>query len=176
MHVLGHPGTGHASPMIVRLGNRGSTIAIVIAVLAGLTADGAAAQNPAAGPAGWNRDGAATYLDERMDVWSARGKKLRTGQGEAICVSCHTVVPYALARPGLPRAMHVGTPTPQEVRMLEDVVRRVEPYDTHQPYYDSNDRKTVQSRGREAVLKTLVRVRADPDRARRDPAAADPSR
>src|SRR5437667_11686131 len=29
MHVLGHPGTGHASPMIVMLGPRGSTIAIV---------------------------------------------------------------------------------------------------------------------------------------------------
>ena len=156
--------------MIVMLGTRGSTIAIVIAVLAGLTADGAAAQNPAAGPAGWNRDGAATYLDERMDVWSARGKKLRTGQGEAICVSCHTVVPYALARPGLRRAMHVRTPTPQEVRMLEDVVRRVETYDTHQPYYDSNDRKTVQSRGTEAVLNTLILARADAERERREPA------
>src|SRR2546425_5727493 len=112
MHVLGHRGTGHASPMIVMLGTRGSTIAIVIAVLAGLTADGAAAQNPAAGPAGWNRDGAATYLDERVDVWSARGKKLRTGQGEAICVSCQTVVPYALARPRLRRGEPGAAPPP----------------------------------------------------------------
>src|SRR2546428_834136 len=103
MNVLGHRGTGHASPMIVMLGTRGSTIAIVIAVLAGLTADGAAAQNPAAGPARWDRDGAATDLDEPMDVWSARGKKLRAGQGEALYVSCHTVGPHALARPSLPR-------------------------------------------------------------------------
>src|SRR5206468_6641170 len=134
----------------------------------GLTAGAVGAPNVRAGPGGWNREAAAMYLDERMDVWFATATKLRAGQSETTCVSCHTVVPYALARPGLRRAMHVRTPTPQEVRMLEDVVRRVETYDTHQPYYDSNDRKTVQSRGTEAVLNALILACADTERERRE--------
>jgi len=149
-------------------------IAIVVALLAGLAAGGAAAQKTATGPAGWNRDGAATYLDQRMNAWSARGKKLRTGQGQATCVSCHTALPYALARPSLRRAMHVRTPTPEEVRLLEDVVRRVDTYETHQPYYDSDDRKTVESRGTEAVLNALILASAAAERGQHDP--AEPTR
>src|SRR5215510_8372937 len=73
----------------------------------------------------WNREAAAKYLDERMDAWFANGKKLRTGDGQTTCVSCHTMLPYALARPALRRAMHVTTAAPQETRMLEEISRRV---------------------------------------------------
>jgi len=144
-------------------------ITIVIAGLTGLSTVGTAAQNRAVAAAGWDRNGAAQYLDERMDVWLASAKKLRTGQGEAACLSCHTAVPYALARPGLRRAMHVPTPTPQELRLLDNVMRRVATYDTHQPYYDSDARKSVQSRGTEAVLNALVLASADAERERREP-------
>jgi len=145
------------------------TAITVLIVLVGLATGVVAAQNRSVAPADWNREGAAKYLDDRMDVWTARGKKLRTGQGEATCVSCHTVVPYALARPALRRGMRVPTPTPQEARLLQDVIRRTETYDTHQPYYDSTELKSVQSRGTEAVLNALILASADAERDRREP-------
>ncbi len=39
-------------------------------------------QNDRAASAVWDREGAARYLDERMDTWFANAKKLRTGQGD----------------------------------------------------------------------------------------------
>src|SRR6266487_4647477 len=101
---------------------------------------------------GWDREGAARYLDERMQVWFANGKKLRTGQAETVCVSCHTTLPYVLARPALRRAMQVSAFTPQEMRLLEETTRRVESYGDHQPLYDHSQSKITESRGTEAVL------------------------
>src|SRR6266576_2595297 len=57
---------------------------------------------------GWNIQAAARYLDDRMDLWFQKATKLRTGQGKTSCVSCHTVVPYALARPLLRSAAGVS--------------------------------------------------------------------
>jgi squalene-hopene/tetraprenyl-beta-curcumene cyclase len=149
-----------------------SATAALLAVLVGLAAGVVAAQSPA-GPA-WNREAAAKYLDERIDAWFAAGKPLRTGDGEVTCVSCHTVVPYVLARPALRRAMHMMAPTPQEARVLQGVVRRVATYDTQQLFYDVNDAKKVESRGTEAVVNALILATADVGRDRRtlgDPTA-----
>ena len=145
-------------------------ITVVVSVLLmGLTASGLGSQGAAAEHGGWDREGAAKYLDERMDAWFANAKKLRTGQGVTTCVSCHTVVPYALSRPVLRRAMHVSTRTPQEVRLLEGVARRVETYDAHQPFYDGSEGKKTESRGTEAVLNALILSSADAERGRREP-------
>lgn len=149
-------------------------IALAAVACAAVIAGGAAAQHVAPGPGGWSREGAATYLDDRMDVWFTTVTKLRTGQGEAACVSCHTVVPYALARPALRRAMHVRPPTPQEARLLDGVMRRVGTYDAHQPYYDFNDRKKVESRGTEAVLNALILAAAGAERDGGEP--SEPTR
>jgi squalene-hopene/tetraprenyl-beta-curcumene cyclase len=91
-----------------------------------------------------------------MDEWFARGDKLRTGQGQTTCVSCHTVIPYALARPALRRAMHVNAPSPQEARLVDETSRRVRTYSTHQLLYDFEEEKTGESRGTEAVLYALI--------------------
>jgi squalene-hopene/tetraprenyl-beta-curcumene cyclase len=115
-------------------------------------------------PGAWNREAAARYLDDRMEVWFANAKKLQTGDGLTRCVSCHTAVPYALARPALRRAMHENTPTPQEARLLDDVTHRVASYDAHQLYYDSDERKKTESRGTEAVINALVLATADAQR------------
>ena len=148
--------------------------AALIAVLAGLTAGVVAAQSPAARP-GWNREAAAGYLDARMDAWFASGKPLRTGEGgEVTCVSCHTVVPYVLARPALRRAMRVTAPTPQETRVLQGVIRRVETYETQEAFYDVSDAKKVQSRGTEAVVNALILASADAERAQRP--SSEPTR
>src|SRR5437870_3345634 len=147
---------------------------VVDVLLMGLTARGLGSQGAAAGNGCWDRDGAAKYLDERMDAWFANAEKLRSGQGETTCVSCHTVVPYAVSRAVLRRAMHVSTRTPQELRLLEGVARRVETYDAHQPFYDGSEGKKTESRGTEAVLNALILASADAERSRREP--AEPTR
>jgi squalene-hopene/tetraprenyl-beta-curcumene cyclase len=147
-------------------------ITVVLALLPlGFTTRRAAPPDVRAGSGGWDREGAARYLDERMQVWFANGKKLRTGQAETVCVSCHTTLPYALARPALRRAMHVGALTPQEMRLLEETTRRVESYGDHQPLYDHSESKKTESRGTEAVLNALILVSADAAQGRREPSA-----
>jgi squalene-hopene/tetraprenyl-beta-curcumene cyclase len=117
----------------------------------------------------WNREAAAAYLDQRMDEWFAGGEKLRTGGSQTTCVSCHTVIPYALARPALRRAMQVAAPTSQEMRLAAETSQRVETYDDHQLLYGFDDNKSGESRGTEAVLYALVLASADAGQARHDP-------
>src|SRR5579872_5939349 len=76
---------------------------------------------------GWGKE-AAKYLDERMDLWFAKAKKLRTGEAKTSCISCHTAVPYALARPALRQMAGADQPTPQETRLLAETIQRVETY------------------------------------------------
>ena len=49
----------------------------------------------------WDPAGAAAYLDARMDAWFANATKLKTGDSQTACVSCHAGLAYALARPVL---------------------------------------------------------------------------
>src|SRR5262245_7528708 len=125
-------------------------------VLLTLTARGVAAQDRSNEPPVWNRESAANYLDERMDVWFAKAKKLQAGKNETDCISCHTTVPYMLSRPALRRVMHVSSPTPQEVRLIDAVTRRVQTYDDQELLYDFSEQKEIESRGTEAVLNALV--------------------
>lgn len=110
---------------------------------------------------GWDQAAAARYLDQRMDLWFTKAKKLRTGPGETMCVSCHTTVPYVLARAALRRAMKVSGATPQETRIVQEVTRRVENYDAEQPLYDHTESKKTESRGTEAVLNALLLTQTD---------------
>jgi squalene-hopene/tetraprenyl-beta-curcumene cyclase len=128
----------------------------------------AAPQDFAAEPAAWNRESAAAYLDGRMDAWFSKSKKLMTGEGETACVSCHTSLPYSLSRPFLRRTMGVAEPTPQEVRLLEEVARRVDTYESHQVLYDFNERKKAESRGTEAVLNVVILTGAAGGQNRRE--------
>jgi hypothetical protein len=118
---------------------------------------------------GWDRDGAAKYLDDRMDLWFASGKKLRTGETKTTCVSCHTTVPYVLARPALRRAMGVAAATPQESKLYEETVRRVEDYDGRQLLYEHTEDKKTESRGTEVALNALILASADAAQNRRAP-------
>jgi hypothetical protein len=120
-------------------------------------------------PSGWDQEAAAKYLDDRMDLWFASGKKLRTGETKTTCVSCHTTVPYVLARPALRRAMGGAAATPQESKLLEETVRRVESYDSCQLLYDHTEDKKTESRGTEAALNALILASADAAQNRRAP-------
>ena len=117
-------------------------------------------------PTAWNKVAAAKYLDDRMDLWFDKAKKLRTGREVTSCVSCHTVVPYALARPVLRKAAGAGNPTPQEARLLDETLHRVDTYGSHEPMYKG---KEEQSRGTEAVLNLLILAGADARQNRQAP-------
>jgi len=146
--------------------------AILAVLLFGLDTSRSASEYDLVASAGWDRESAARYLDERMQAWFANGKKLRTGQSETVCVSCHTTVPYVLARPALRRAMHVSAATPEEVRLFEETSRRVESYGAHQFLYDHSESKKTESRGTEAVLNALILASADAAQSRRESSAA----
>jgi len=112
---------------------------------------------------------AAAYLDARQTWWSAWPNAAR--DHETACVSCHTALPYALARPSLRAALHENEPTRPERKLLDDVVKRVRMWRDVEPFYPDQTNglpKTSESRGTEAVLNALVL-------ATRDAAAGRPS-
>ncbi|MBI3693285.1 MAG: hypothetical protein HY238_00380, partial [Acidobacteria bacterium] len=101
---------------------------------------------------------AARYLDERQDFWmqwpqSERGKGVR-------CVSCHTGVPYLLARPVLRGALGESAATRYENQLLEGVRARVQAWDGP-PYYPA---KRAQSRGTESIFYALFLAADDAQR------------
>ena len=105
----------------------------------------------------WDPRTAAVYLDQREDWWVHwRGSARDHG---TFCISCHTVLPYALARARLDAVAHAAGPSPDEARLTADVLERVRLWSETRPYYtDQQDgpHKSVQSRGTEAVLNALI--------------------
>lgn len=113
-------------------------------------------------PRSWNEKYAANYLDQRQDWWMEWPKAKR--DHETFCVSCHTALPYALARPALSRALRERTPSSQERSLLENVTKRVRLWNEVAPYYsDANygAHKAVESRGTESVLNALILASKD---------------
>ena len=118
---------------------------------------------------GWDMRAAAAYLDSRQTWWSAWPTAAR--DHETACVSCHTALPYALARPSLRAALHEKEPASPERKLLDDVVKRVRMWRDVEPFYPDQTvglPKTSESRGTEAVLNALVL-------STRDAAAGKPS-
>ena len=134
-------------------------VALVLGTLGTLAARAAAPE--AAADAEWDKAAAARYLDARMDAWWAKAKPLKTGAAETKCLSCHTALPYALARPALRIAMGQAAPTAHEERILDTVRQRVANVATQQPYYEHTEAKKVESRGVEAVLNAFVLTQYD---------------
>lgn len=76
------------------------------------------------------------------------------------CISCHTAVPYALARPALRAVLGEKALSANERRLQENVIRRVRLWKEVEPFYSGAD-KAVQSRGTESVLNALLLADAD---------------
>ena len=76
------------------------------------------------------------------------------------CVSCHTAVPYALARPALRATLHEKNPSDSERRLQENVIKRVRLWKEVEPFYSGQD-ETVRSRGTESILNALILASAD---------------
>jgi len=135
------------------------SIALTLAGTVGVIGSTGLHADAAAAPLGWDRGKAATYLDQRAAWWQAWPKAQR--DADTACISCHTMLPYALSRPLLRSSLREGSAPAAETRMIADASRRVDQWETVQPYYPDakfGAGKTVESRSTEAVLNALVLV------------------
>ena len=99
----------------------------------------------------WDEEAAAGYLDQRQSWWA--GWPVAARDEGTYCISCHTVVPYALARPHL-REGSDAKPSEIERGLLANVSQRVREWQDLAPEGD-------QARGTESVLNTLVLASSD---------------
>jgi squalene-hopene/tetraprenyl-beta-curcumene cyclase len=132
--------------------------ACLVLMIAALSARSAAPE----GPASWNRPAAAAYLDARAAWWVHWPTAAR--DHETACVSCHTTLPYALARPALRGALGEAAPSAAEQAVLDNVGRRVAMWRDVEPFYPDQTRglpKSSESRGTEAVLNAAVLAARD---------------
>ncbi len=105
----------------------------------------------------WNKKAAAAYLDGRTTWWM--GWKTAARDHDTICISCHTALPYALARPALRAALGELAPSPNERRFLDNVTKRVRIWNEVEPFYNDKAQgvpKTLESRGTESILNALI--------------------
>ncbi len=128
----------------------------------------AADESPSvADSASWSGKAAAAYLDGRLAWWMGWSTAAR--DHETFCVSCHTVVPYALARPALRAALAEQAPSPIERKLLDNVTKRVQMWKEVEPFYPDETRgvpKTAESRGTESILNALILASYDAPDAR----------
>ena len=116
-----------------------------------------AAREPAPPTSSWNAPAAAAYMDGRQAWWMTWPTAAR--DHDTPCVSCHTALPYALARPALRSGLGEHDASPTERTMLEHVTKRVRLWQEVEPFYADQTRglpKTSESRGTEAILNAVI--------------------
>ncbi len=131
-----------------------------------------AVRGSSADAAEWSAATAAKYLDSRAAWWESWPKSQR--DHETVCVSCHTMLPYALSRPKLSAALDEKDIPAPERAMLQSVQKRVSLWADVQPYYldaKSGPGKSKESRSTEAVLNALILAGNAAQRKRLDPVA-----
>ena len=125
----------------------------------------------------WDEKAAAAYLDQRAGWWMSWPRAAR--DHETFCVSCHTAVPYAMSRPSLRKALDEQSPSPNERKLLDNVVKRVRLWKEVEPFYKDADRgpyKSVESRGTESVLNALILASNDANNSPQNPHLSDDTR
>jgi squalene-hopene/tetraprenyl-beta-curcumene cyclase len=117
---------------------------------------GASAASTMTPSVSWDPKAAAAYLDSR-EVWWQEWPRAQKDHG-TICISCHTVVPYALARPALRQELSETAMTAPEKVMWESVEKRVNHWSEMAPFYSaaSGPEKPEESRATEAVLNAVI--------------------
>jgi squalene-hopene/tetraprenyl-beta-curcumene cyclase len=121
-------------------------------------------------PAGrleWDAKAAASYLDGRAEWWST-WPSARRDHG-TFCISCHTTLPYALARPALRRVLGEPEPAATEAKILGNLLTRARAWRDIEPFYPDQTRgvpKTSESRAIESVMNALVLARRDAELGR----------
>jgi squalene-hopene/tetraprenyl-beta-curcumene cyclase len=114
------------------------------------------------GPASWSSQAAAAYLDGRAAWWIGWPNAAR--DHDTFCISCHTALPYAMARPALRVALAEQAPSPNERKLLDNVIKRVRLWKEVKPFYPDETRgipKTAESRGTESILNALILANYD---------------
>lgn len=105
----------------------------------------------------WNPKAAAAYLDERSTWWINWPRSAR--DHGTFCISCHTAAPYALSRAALRGALAEKSASPNEQRLLDNVIKRVRMWKEVEPFYPDQTAglpKTSESRGTESILDALI--------------------
>jgi squalene-hopene/tetraprenyl-beta-curcumene cyclase len=129
---------------------------LVVALLAGCS------HPPAKTAETWSPEAAAAYLDRRADWWMTwRGAARDHG---TFCISCHTTLPYALARAALRERAGEKSISGREQKVVENVRTRVRRWTEAGPYYPNratDPAKAAESRATEAVLNALILADAD---------------
>lgn len=105
----------------------------------------------------WDKAAAAKYLDSRQ-VWWQDWPHAQKDHG-TVCVSCHTQVPYALARPALRSALGESKISDPERAMLDSIIKRVNLGNDAATFYSDAEHgpgKTKEARNAEGVNNALI--------------------
>jgi squalene-hopene/tetraprenyl-beta-curcumene cyclase len=135
--------------------------ALSAAVLACVLVNAGRAAEPAPSRT-WDAAAAARYLDGRLTWWRSWPKAERDHGTH--CISCHTALPVALARPILRNALGEHETSPVEQAMYADVVKRVRMWRDVEPFYPDQKSglpKSSESRAVESVLNALFLTTRD---------------
>jgi len=140
------------------------TTSITGAVTGAAVVRAAVRTSPQPGGGTWSARAAASYLDYRQAWWESWPRSAR--DHGTVCLSCHTALSYALARPTLGVVLHDTAEAAPERKLIGDVERRVRGWTEMQPYYGGpgkpeSEEKARQSRGTESVLNALVLAERD---------------
>ena len=147
---------------------RGVPMAFGVVTLAMVTfgALGAVARGAArADPPGWDPKAAASYLDDRATFWATWPNAAR--DRGTFCISCHTTLPFAIARPALRGLLGEKAPGAAESRIFDNLLTRARAYKDVEPFYPDQTRgipKTSESRAIESVMNALVLATRDAEK------------
>jgi squalene-hopene/tetraprenyl-beta-curcumene cyclase len=111
---------------------------------------------------GWDAKAAAKYLDSRAEWWSTWPNAAR--DKGTFCISCHTTLPYAIARPALRTTLGESGPSAAENTILNNLLTRARSWRDIEPFYPDQTRgipKTSESRAIESVMNAVVLARRD---------------
>lgn len=133
----------------------------VIALIAALAIEGTPSAQRGTDEA-WNPKAAAAYLDGRAEWWTTWPNAAR--DRGTYCMSCHTTLPYALARPALRSLLNERGPSVAEAKIVGNLLTRARAWHDVEPWYPDQTRgipKTSESRAIESVMNALVLSRRD---------------
>jgi hypothetical protein len=125
----------------------------------------------------WDKAAAAQYLDSRQ-AWWQDWPHAQKDHG-TVCVSCHTQVPYALARPALRSQLLEHTISDPEHAMLASILKRVDLGDKAETFYSDAEHgpgKTKEARNAEAVNNALILASYDSYNMPKEPSTHHASR
>ena len=116
--------------------------------------------------ADWNPKLAEQYLDSRQKDWIAWPHATASG---VACVSCHTGLPYLVARPALRKALGESGPTFYEGELVASMRATVFRTDANDLFRGLKGKIVDQVYGAQVVLSALVLAMDDAQRGRMSP-------